>query len=328
MSSIKVIYLDRFGLKVYNITSNLSVLEKEIKSLDIDQIKPELVYLNGQSVLLLLADAVSYFYEKIIDPPLKIDNSFKNSLKEIIKSEIPEDFSDFNWDYKVEKDVEDKQKITIFAPIKEFQSLISEISNQLNIKIKAIENQTSASIRDPDPVIGITKKADIKGKDEEVLNLSIIPTVKKNKNIPKIISIVIFFILIAFTVFFIIKAIPKKTSQITDSTPIISQIPTETPTPTPTIKDWTNLNIIVQNGTSKAGLASKTALIFKNSGVNQVETGNADNDNYISNKLIFKDDLLKENYQNKFKELIKINDENITIDNYLKNDAILILGLN
>jgi len=328
MNSTKVIYLDRFGLKVYDIGSNSPVLEKEIKSLDIDQIKSELTYLNNQSILLLLSDSVSYFYQKIIDPPFKIDNNFKANLLETIKSEIPEDFSNFNWDYKVEKDPENKQKVIIFAPIKKFQLLITEISNQLNIKIETIEIESIASTRDPNPIIGITKKSDIKGKDEDTLNLSVIPQTSPKKSPIKKIILVIIFIAILTSILFFIKT--KKTTSKPQSNSIPQITPTQTilPTPTVAIKEWSSLNIMVQNGTSQNGLASKTALIFTTSGVVQVNTGNADNKNYLANKLIFKDTSLKETYHNKFKELLTFKDENITIDNSLENDVIIILGIN
>lgn len=327
MSTTKVIYLDKLGLKVYNIDSNSSALEKDIKSLDIDQIKSELDYISNQSVLLLLADSVSYFYEKIIDPPLKIDNNLKNNLLEIIKTEIPEDFSNFNWDYKVEKDAEQKQKVTIFAPTKDFQLLINEISNQLNIKFEAIENESSASSRDVNPIVGITKKSDIKGKDEEVLNIPIIPEVKKKSSF--LIKFIFFIVILLalFTAYSIIKALPKS-PKLKSPTAVVTPTVIPTTIPTPTVKAWTELDIMVQNGTSKAGLAAKSALIFSTSGITKIQAGNTDTKDYLVNKLIFKDISTKETYQNKFKELVKIKDENITIDNTIGNDAIFILGLN
>jgi len=324
--NIKVIYWHRLGFKVYNVVNSIATLEKELQSSDVEQLKTELKFLSDQTVFLLLSDSISYFYEKVLDPPLSLDDNFKTKLLDLIKPEIPEDFSEFIWDYKVENTLDGKQEITIFAPVKEFQNLINEISNSLNIRIEAIETESIASFRDPNPILGIAKKTDIKGKDEEVLNLSITPTIKKKKNIFKIIAIIISIFLVVFTIYSIIKAIPKKNPKPTNSTSTIIQTPTVTPTTT--LKNWTDLNLIVQNGTSKAGLASKTALIFKNSGINQVETGNADNDNYFFNKLIFKENSLKENYQNKFKELIKINDENINVDNSIQYDVIFILGLN
>lgn len=327
----KIIYWQRLGLKVYDVSNPSPVLEKDLNSNQPESLISELNYLNGQTILILLDNSISYLYEKTIDPPLALDNNFKNKLLDIIKSDIPEDFSEFNWDYKVGKDSENKQKITIFAPTKEFQLLINQISNQLNIKIAGIEPQSIALTRDPDPIVGILKKPDLNGKDEEVLNISIVPNVKtKNSFFLKFIFFIVL-LLALFTAYYIIKALPKSS---TSKTPTATISPTSAPTsvptiaPTPIIKSWSNLNIIVKNGTSKSGLASKTAVIIENSGVTQVDTANADNTDYLLNKLVFKDSSLKESHQKKFKELFIIKDENITIDNSIENDVILILGLN
>lgn len=327
-NSQTVIYWHRLGFKLYNVSQkSLPKLEKEVEYHDIEQAKIELKSLSGQSILLLLSDSISYLYEKILDSPLVLDNNFKDKLLNIIQPEIPEDFSEFIWDYKVEKTLDGKQKIIIFAPVKEFQTIINEISNSLNINIEAIETESIAAIRDPNPVLGIIKKTDIKGKDEEVLNLSVIPKIEKKKNPLKTIGLIFFIILIIFSIFFIIKSKTKnlKPPQLT---PVITDTPVPTEIPTPSAKEWSELNLMIQNGTTKSGLASKTALIFKDSGINQVETSNADNNNYASNKLIFKDERLKENYQNKIKELTKINDENIDINTSIQYDIIFILGLN
>jgi len=331
----KIIYWHRFGLKVYNIDKNLSpVLEKEVDSIEIEKIETELEYLNGQSILLLLSDSISYLYEKIIDPPLIVDNNFRDKLLEIIKQDIPEDFSEFYWDFKIKNDPSGKQKVTIFAPIKEFQEIINQISNKLAIKIDVIEPESIATTRDPSPIIGIYKKTDIKGKDEEVLNLSLTPLKENSKKITKKILIFIFIIILIFLFFLIIKF--KKpiyenttTSTITPSpTLITTPNPTLIPTPTLIVKEWSSLIIMVQNGTNQKGLAAKTASIFKTNGINQIEIGNADTTSYVSNKLIFKDISLQESYQDRFKKLIKIDESNITLDNSILFDVILITGIN
>jgi len=331
----KIIYWHRFGFKVYNIDKNLSpVLEKEVDSIEIEKIEAELEYLSGQNILLLLADSISYLYEKIIDPPLIIDNNFKDKLSEIIKQDIPEDFSQFYWDFKITDDPDGKQKVIIFAPIKEFQEIINQISNKLTIKVDIIEPESIATTRDPNPIIGIFKKTDIKGKDEEVLNLLLTPKKENsNKIIKKIILTVTFIIILICSIFLIIefKKPIIKTTIIPTLTPTSSPIliPTAIPTLTaititPTIKPWSELKLQIQNGTNQKGLAAKVAAIFKNSGIDQVTTGNADATNYTENKLIFKDISLKDAYQDKFKNFLTINDNNILIDNNTTYDVIVI----
>jgi hypothetical protein len=335
----KVIYWYRLGLKVYNIDQNTSpTLEKEINSTEIEEIKTELKYLSGNSVFLLLDDEIGYLYEKIIDPPLVVDNQFKSKLSNIIQSDIPEDFLNFVWDYKIESDSKGKQKVLIFAPVKEFQTLISEVANSLKIKIEVIEIKSIASTRDSNPILGIIKKTDIGNKDEESLNLSIIPKFIKTKMSIKKIGLLIIIILILISIVLLIIRLKSQVFQIPlPSSNIITTTITNEPSPTllPTsvpsslpIKDWSNLIVMVQNGTTQAGLASKTAKILKDSGINQVDIANADNSSYTSAKLIFKDDLLKETYQNKFKSLVVINNNDVSIDNTIKFDVIFITVLN
>lgn len=312
---------------------NLSpTLEKEIDSNDLGKIETELKYLSGQNILLLLADSISYLYEKTIDPPLIINNHFKDKLLEMIKSDIPEDFSQFYWDFKIKDDSTGKQKVIIFAPIKEFQEIISQVSNKLGIKIDIIEPESIAITRNPSPIIGIYKKTDIKGKDEEVLNLSLTPLKENSKKITKKILIFVFIIVLIFSIFLIIKfkkpIYENTTTSIITPSPTLITTPTLIPTPTLTIKEWSNLIMMVQNGTNQKGLAAKTASIFKTSGIDQIEIGNADTTSYISNKLIFKDISLQEFYQDRFKKLIKIDDNNITVDNSITFDVIFITGTN
>jgi len=327
----KIIYWHRFGLKIYSLDKKLlPKLEKEIESSDFEQIKIGLNYLYGQNILLVLADSICYLYEKIIDPPLIVDNNFRNKLLEIIKPDIPEDFSNFFWDFKIKKDSDGKQKVIIFAPIKEFQEIISHVSNELVIKFDIIEPESIATTRDPNPVIGIYKKTDIKGKDEDVLNLSLTLSSKNSpKLFKKIFLILIIFIILLFSVFLITKFKKSITTTSTVLTPTPTFIITPTViTPTPSIKKWSDLNIMIQNGTRKSGLAAKIAVIFKTNGINQIDIGNADNSNYNFNKLIFKDTVLQTTYQDKFKEFLTIKDDNISIDNKITYDVIFITTTN
>ena len=161
----KIIYWNQLGFKIFSIDKKLSPqLEKEVESNEIEKIENELKYLSNQKVSLLLSDSISYIYEKTIEPALTIDNNLKNKLLEIIKPDIPEDFSQFSWDFKIKDDPSGKQKVIIFAPIKKIQEIISQISNKLAIEFDIIEPESIATARDPNPIIGVYKKTDIKGK--------------------------------------------------------------------------------------------------------------------------------------------------------------------
>ena len=323
----KIIYLYRSGLKIYNVGPDLvPVLEKEMKSSNIEEIKIGLKYLSDQSIFLLLSDEISYLYEKNINPPLIVDDNFKKNLLDLVKADIPEEFSEFVWDYKIKDDLNGVQKVSIFAPTKEFQILINQIANILNIKFEVIEPESIAITRDKNPILGIIQKTDINGKDIETLNLSISPK-KETRKIPlkKIGVIVITTISIVSLVFLYLNS-KKNTNIVTTVTPTL--VPSIMVSPSPVVKDFSDLTLLVQNGTTQSGLASKTASIFRNNGIKQVDVGNADNNSYTFNKLIFKENSLKDAYQEKFISLIIINNENIIVDKSVTYDVIFIVGNN
>lgn len=330
----KVIYWHRFGQKVYDIPPNASpILEKEITSNQMEQTEEGLKYLNGQSVLLLLSDSISYLYEKNIDPPLKLDEGFRGKLQELIKADIPEDFSEFTWDYKVDNDFDGKQKVIVFAPIKEFQTVINEISKKLLIKILAMETESVAATRDPNPILGILKKPDIKGNDDEVLNLSTEPDNGNKKISVKIIGFILILLVVLIGT---VLGIVKLKSNISDNSKQAPGVTITIPSPvlsdiSPTlavVKEWADLSVVVKNGTPQAGLASKTAALINERGITNVESGNAETKDYVSSVLIFKDEALKENYQNKFTDFVFVDASNIKVDNSIGYDVIFILGLN
>jgi hypothetical protein len=323
----KVIYWHRLGVKVYDVSQMPPVLEKEIRTNEPQEILSNLKYLSGQSIILLLSDSISYLYQKTIDPPLTVDNQFKTNLLNLIKTDIPEDFNDFSWDYKIDDTSDGKQEVSIFAPIKEFQILIKSIATELDLKIEVIETESFAAARDPNPIIGITKKPDLNLKDDQSLNLSIIPNLKTAKSILKTL-LIIFGISILALLFTLYQK--RSLKNITQVSPIPTPIQTITPTilPTPTVVLLSDLKIMVENGTSQIGLASKKADILKENKFVQIETGNADNKNYTLNKLIFKNELIQQTYQDTLTNLINTSTENISIDNNIQFDVIFILGNN
>jgi len=55
------------------------------------------------------------------------------------------------------------------------------VAKILLIKIEAMETESVAATRDPNPILGILEKPDIKGRDEDSLNLSVAAK-KKDKS--------------------------------------------------------------------------------------------------------------------------------------------------
>ena len=322
-----VLFWQRSGLKIYKTGGTVPTLVKEIVSNDPIEIEQQLKQVSGHKVFLLLSDSVCYLFKKTIDPPLPFDSNFRNSLLELIKSDIPEDFSVFLWDYKFEQNNSEGQIVTVFAPIKEIQSLIDEISQKLVITFLAIEPQSISVLRDPDPIIGITKKNDLNTKDEEALNIVIAPTVvKSTKNIFPILIILFILFNLVGAYYYLNKShltlIPSAVP-----TPTTLPTPTTIPTATPT-KTITSLTITIQNGTTKPGFAGTKAELFKSAGYTRVETGNADTNTYQDTKLVFKSQQLKEKYVTELLKIIPVVDSNISVDTNQLNDVKFILGLN
>ena len=170
MAKKKVIYWHRSGLRVYEVVGTSAKLLREIESVDLTEIQENLSFLKNGEVCLLLSDEISYLIKNDLGEDSVVDEGFRDRLLKVVKADIPEDFSDFFWDYKIE-DSEGKKEVLIFAPIAEVQNKINELSKNLGIKFVVIEPESIALKRDPNPVVGITQKNDVKGKDENVLNI-------------------------------------------------------------------------------------------------------------------------------------------------------------
>ena len=177
----KVIYWHRLGLKVYEVEANNAVLMRDIESTDITEIQEHLNFLKDNSVYLLLSDAISYLFKTEIDNTEVINEGFKSRLLEIVKADIPEDFSNFSWDYKIVNS-ENKKEVLVFAPIAEIQNKINQLSQNLGIKFMVIEPESISAQRDPNPIVGIVLKNDVAGKDEEVLNIVVDEKIQGNSN--------------------------------------------------------------------------------------------------------------------------------------------------
>lgn len=179
MTNKNVIYWYRLGIKVYKVEKNVSVLVKDI---DLQNVEEELSFLKNSEVCLSLSDDVSYLFKNEIDNKEVIDSGFRNRLLTIVKADIPEDFSNFLWDYKI-IETDGKKSVLVFAPIAQVQNKINELSKKLGIKFEVIEPESISLERDPDYIVGITKKNDLIGKDEDVLNITVDEKLPINYNI-------------------------------------------------------------------------------------------------------------------------------------------------
>lgn len=172
--SVPVIYLTKDKLEVYQV--NLKPVKEAVKiaegvwdNADLSKVIKNLKEkLAVNKVRALLADDLSHSLELKIDKDIKNPRQF---IKKQLSQKIPEEFSDQDWDYKVVSHKLDQNEVRVFAPVKSFWDKFSQAISQAKIELEAVEPVSFAKKRHDNPVIGLGLKKDLKGKDEEVLNM-------------------------------------------------------------------------------------------------------------------------------------------------------------
>lgn len=187
--------------------------------------------------------------------------------------------------------------------------------NTKNIDLKQYDNLSlKAEIQNISPVISLAYKEDLKGKDEDVLNLGLIKVFQQNTiqdlpkqvpsntskqstiaptgkhHFPNIIIVIIFLIILGSIGGFLMynkNMLPKNKPT---PTPTPLQVLSPTPLATPTTEiDTSEYTITILNGTGKAGEATKIETLLTDNGFNVVKTGNANNFNYEKTQARFKE---------------------------------------
>lgn len=134
--------------------------------------------LSANTVRILFVKDISYVL-KIEAPASMSGGELKDYLGQKISEQIPEILGEGYWDYKdlsfsikSQNIKEDNSKeVIVFSPVKGvFENLSKALANA-DLKVEAIEPEEVAATRDANPLIGLSMKEDIKGEDEEVLNL-------------------------------------------------------------------------------------------------------------------------------------------------------------
>ena len=190
--------------------------------------------------------------------------------------------------------------------------------NTKNIDLKQYNNSNfKAEVQNISPLISLAYKEDLKGKDEDVLNLELLKVFQKNTKIqdlpkqvssntsqqstkalrgkhhfPNIIIVIIFLIMLVSIGGFLMynkNMFPKnKPSPTPTSLKTIS--PTPKTAPTPEI-DLSNYTITILNGTGREGEATRLETLLQDNGFNVVKTGNADTYDYEKTEVRFKENV-------------------------------------
>ncbi len=84
---------------------------------------------------------------------------------------IPEILENSDWDFIETGEEGNFKKMKVFAPHKDFLTNLTQAAVKSEFKIEAIEPESLAVLRNKDPMLGLALKTDIKGKDENVLNV-------------------------------------------------------------------------------------------------------------------------------------------------------------
>lgn len=119
-------------------------------------------------VRILLDDSLSYIVDLAIPKNIADERKY---LAEKIQDDIPEILENPDWDFKEVGSDKDEKRVLVFAPVKDFFVKLSWSLKEIPLQVEAIEPVSLALRRASDPIIGLAKKKDIKGKDEEVLNM-------------------------------------------------------------------------------------------------------------------------------------------------------------
>jgi hypothetical protein len=138
--------------------------------------------LKAKRIRVLIGDDLSYVL-RLTMPSTLGKKEEKEYLAKKISEQIPEELSDTQWDYKelyldaTKKPSKEEKKVVVFSPVKGFFEKLSRALEKLDLVVEAIEPEVIAKTRDTDPIIGLAMKKDIKGKDEDVLNIEPLETV-------------------------------------------------------------------------------------------------------------------------------------------------------
>lgn len=322
-----VIYWHRFGVVVYKIDNSVVVNLGKADDPEGTQVKELLTKYSGSNARILLADSVSYLLTTNVTAVVGKD--FRSLVRESLRSSIPDDIPENSWDYKVAKTEGDISEVIVFSPVKEFRLQIFNLCQELGINIVAIEPESIAESRNPNPVLGISQKQDISGKDDSTLNISVASNPSPKFKPSHLFLFIAIISLISSVVIWQMNT-NKKSPVVPPISPSPTAVSTTIPTPTTisTIKSIDQLQIEVLNGTTKSGFAKTIADNLIASGFVNITTGNAAPNNYLISKLIFVSEEIKTSYLKLITDIRPVTSDNISVDNTITKDVKFILGTN
>jgi len=246
---------------------------------------------NTSSLRVLLGDELSYIVTLTIPPlPLSTERSY---IQKQLTSVIPETLGFNDWDYKVASVTKQQKTVLVFTPVQSVLNVITKSALQSAMTVEAIEPQSIAAKRNVNPLIGLAMKKDIKGADEEVLNVT--PFLHKTDTVsPKqpfhwklFLSLTIgvtSLVLTGSTVALLMYMHNTPPSVIQEevkeqTTPPLEPTQEEELTPEPTQEeepDLSEISVLILNGTGIPGSSKAIKDLLEENGFMKVDAGNAD----------------------------------------------------
>lgn len=307
-----IIFISKGKLKAANVITRPPI---KVKDLIVHEWTPETLSevfgqvknsLRAKRVRVVLAEDLSYVLSMKIPSGLK-DSQERQAVAQKITEQIPEDLNNKEWDYKVLGRKAGEKEVIAFAPVKDAFRKISSALEKAGLVVEAIEPEIVAVKRHSDPIVGIALKKDIRGKDEEVLNLEL----KKNKDSlseqlkgdivstplgkrPILKFKPLLFIFLAFLLFgaIVFGAVYLGKSRARTTGAPIEPSPKETATPTPTAPPEISLSdysVNILNGSGVAGEARRVRDFLKAQGFEDFALGDADSYTYTDTEARLKE---------------------------------------
>ncbi len=309
--------------------------------------------IEKNKIRILLEEDVHY----LLELPFAQDMTRQQILNKI-SEKIPEKLDEYSWDYKKQ----DEDKLIAFAPVKHIYDNLVVPLHKAQIEIEAVEPERVAKERHENPIIGIALKKDIKGKDEQVLNLRDHKTQPKDveevKNFKKfkglenvdleskknilLIAVTIILLLVSGGILFQYLNSNKELENEPETSRELKEQPEETEEEQDTSTSETeeisreeilaileNTNLLILNGSGVPGEANRMAELLKKMGFTNIEQSDADRYNYEETEVSAKPnispivlEIIEETLTGSYE--LKFIEENLTVET--ESDVIVVVG--
>jgi len=267
--------------------------------------------IRSKKLRLLVSTKLSYTTK--LKVPTKLDEvELRKYIFDEISSKIPENLTDSDWDFKLEKDPKTKEDYAVvFAPVKDEVMPILKLLSDKGFVIDSvgIENPT----KEPFKLARLLPKK---------------PSIKLNKKIVVTLLLVSVTTLAAMSAFLFIKNKPSETQNTEIPTPAPNEVPQKPEAEGDEVGDEQiySISIKVLNGSGIAGEAGIVSDLLKENGFENVSTANAGSYDYEKTQIMAKGEVLSESLDEIKNSLRGYVIEELEPEDSQETDVIVIVG--